>query len=169
MSDEKIEKNSPDFKKILLNILSVCLCVLAAIYLIFASFMFAVSLKTPPENTFELMGYKIYSAESDIEGTDIKSGALVVIKNTDDDEFYTVDTIKNSALVVPRLGAFIKNDMVLLSFCIAVVLGLVFAILFFMELHSILTRPQTEEIEFEFSENDVCETDNVLNKESTDL
>ncbi len=143
---------------ILKNRLSAILTVIIAIFstvLVLLSTLFcyaAYNKKT--ENTIELFGYKFFYCENDIEGTDIKGGSLVVIKNSDSDEFYKADFLsENAVLVIENLGTQIKQSGFYMSLCMVIPFAFIFIIVLIFEIKKLYFRYTQRPIsELEFKE-----------------
>ena len=97
-----------------------------AFLVFFSTFVVSVSLGATTENTVGVFGYKVYTARNDIENTDIRSGSLVIIKNTDTDDFYTPEYLSKNAIVIRGMGHILSEY----STYIAVVLMLPIALFF---------------------------------------
>lgn len=107
---EKTEINkTPRLKKAFSGIFYVFLCFVSALSVALACLLLSVAVKNPVENTIKLFGYKIYTCDNNIEGTQIKAGSLIIIKDSDNDEYYTPQQLSQSALVFENLGDIIKH------------------------------------------------------------
>ncbi len=78
--------------------------------LVFLSVLLSfVSFSKTPENTAEVFGFKIYIAQNDIENTKITKNSLVIIKDTDYDDFYTSDTLNSKdTIVIKHIGGAVS-------------------------------------------------------------
>jgi len=166
--EEKTEyKNTPGFKKVCSRIFSVCLCAVSALVMLLAVFVLLIAFGKTSENTVELFGYKIYTCQSDIESAGIKSGSLIIIKNTDNDDFYTPQML-SQALVIPKAGEIIKQNGSVIAVCALVPFMLLFVIVLLRELRRAMIQKEQDclntEIQFvetEFFEQELEQTQKI--------
>ena len=145
---------NPSFKKALSTTVYVVVCALAAICLLLSVFLVSVAMGMTEENTVGLFGYKVYTCNEDIEKTDIKKGSLVIIKNTDDDEFYTPDYLAKNAVVISQLGAVLKGYSTYIAIILMLPAALVFALVLMREMSKkiIVSGQKSLEKELEFTQ-----------------
>ncbi|MBQ8868865.1 MAG: hypothetical protein IJ027_04010 [Oscillospiraceae bacterium] len=144
------QKSPQATPKILRKICAVILIFLCAVVSLIAAFVCTVAFSKTGENTAEIFGYKIYVAEYDIESADIEGGSLVIVKNTEDDEFYTPEMLKDS-LVIKNAGKIIKQESLSVALVFAVPFMLLFALVLLRELRKKLTRGPEERAGVEFT------------------
>ncbi len=120
-------KTEFDLKKFISKTLSVIFCMLSAICVLVSVLLLVVFFSKSPENTLQIFSYKIYGVQNDIPDTDITAGALIVVKNTDSDDFYTPQTLKeNTVLKIDGLGDVLQNDAMWATLCFTSPLMLLF-------------------------------------------
>lgn len=142
--NEKTEyKSAPDLRKIFSKIYAVMLCVLCAVVSLAAAFICVLAFSKTSENTAQLFGYKIYVAEYDIEPAGIESGSLILVKNTDDDEFYTPEMLEK-AVIIKNAGKVIKQESLAFALAFAVPFMLLFIIVLLFELRKKLIKNSKE-------------------------
>lgn len=125
--------------------LTVILAIVSAVLVLFSALACCAAYNKKAENTIELFGYKIFYCENDIEGTDIKGGSLVIVKNSDNDEFYKADFLsENAVLVVENLGSVIKNSGFYIVLCIMIPFAFIFIIVLLSELKKLHYRHATQ-------------------------
>ena len=145
-------EKSITFKSCLSVALSVILALFSLVLVLLSGLVCYAAFNKNAENTAELFGYKFFYCEYDIEGTDIKSGSLVVIKNSDSDEYYEADSLsQNAVLVVGDLGTALKQNGFYMSLCVIAPFVLVFTIVLISEIRKVhLRRAQEPYSELEF-------------------
>ena len=143
MDDKTEYKNAPDFRKFFSKACAVILCVLCAVVCIMALVMSLIAFSKNSENTAQIFGYKFYVSETDIEAADIESGSLIIVKNTEDDDFYTPEMLED-AIVVKNAGKIIKQSGALVVLCVLVPLMLLFIVVIFRELHKKIAHAPVE-------------------------
>ena len=155
MNQNNNSKSAQTARKILGKIYAALLILLAVAVSVTAAFVCTLAFSKTGENTAEIFGYKLYVAEYDIEATDIAAGSLVIIKNTEDDEFYTPEMLEN-AVVIENAGRIIKNEAFFISLIFSVPLALAFVLVLLFELRKKLVNGarQSELIEFEVKQEE---------------
>ena len=135
-------------------ILTVIIAIFSTVLVLLSSLICYAAYNTKTENTMELFGYKFFYCENDIEGTDIKGGSLVVIKNSDSDEFYKADFLsENAVLVIENLGTQIKQSGFYMSLCMVIPFAFIFIIVLIFEIKKLYFRHTQAPIsELEFKE-----------------
>ncbi len=148
-------KSAPNARKILGKIYAAVLIFLCATISIVSVFVCVVAFSKTGENTAEIFGYKLYIAEYDIESVGIEGGSLVVVKNTENDEFYTPEMLK-SAIVIKNAGKIIKNEALFISLSLSVPFALAFVLVLLFELRKKLANStkQIELIKFEVKDEE---------------
>lgn len=149
MDQTTYQKSVPDLRKILSKVFAVVLCILCAVVTLLALFVSVLAFSKTSENTAQIFGYKIYVAEYDIESADIEGGSLVIVKNTEDDEFYTPEMLEK-AVVIKNVGRIIKQESVAIVLIFAVPFMLLFAIVLLFELGKRLEKNNKENAVIEF-------------------
>lgn len=147
-------ENSGTFKSRISIVLTVILAILSLMLVLLSGLVCSAAFNKSAENTTELFGYKFFYCENDIEGTDIKGGSLVVIKDSDSDEFYEADFLsENAVLVVEGLGTMIKQSGFYMALCMMIPFAFVFIIVLLRELKKLHSRRANRPIsELEFKE-----------------
>lgn len=116
-------------KKAFAIIRTILFCILTVACVALSATAVLLSLSKTPENTLQVSGYKFYCAETDIEEINIKAGSLVVVKDTDTDDYYTYDTLsKNVVLTVEKLGFALKYNAFWIVLCLTVPMMLFFVL-----------------------------------------
>ncbi len=133
------QKSAQTALRILRKIYAVILIFLCAVVSLIAAFVCTVAFSKTGENTAEIFGCKLYVAEYDIESADIEGGSLVIVKNTEDDEFYTPEMLKD-AVVIKNAGKIIKQESLSVALVFAVPFMLLFALVLLRELRKKLTH-----------------------------
>ena len=148
-------KSAQNARKILSKVCAALLVFLCVAISLISVFVCVLAFSKSGENTAEIFGYKLYTAELDIDNTDIKSGSLVIVKNTENDEFYTPEMLKN-AIVIKNVGKIIKNEAFFISLSLSVPFALAFALVLLFELRKKLVNStkQSEIIKFEVKEEE---------------
>ena len=148
-------KSAQNARKILSKICAALLVFLCVAISLISALACVLAFSKTSENTAEIFGYKLYTAEFDIENTDIKSGSLVIVKNTENDEFYTPQMLQN-AIVIKNAGKIIKNEALFISLSLSVPFALAFVLVLLFELRKSLANntKQSEIIEFEVKEEE---------------
>lgn len=133
---------------------TIILAVISAVLVLISALACSAAFNKNSENTAQLFGYKFFYCENDIEGTDIKAGSLIVIKNSDNDEFYEADFLsENAVLIVSNLGSLIKNNGFYVTLCIATPFIFTFAVILTIEIKKLYSRRAQKPIcELEFKE-----------------
>lgn len=143
-------------------IITVILAAISVVLVLFSALVCYAAFNKGAENTAGLFGYKLFYCENDIEGTDIKKGSLVVIKNSDSDEYYEAQFLsENAVLVVEDLGGQLKQNGFYMSICIMIPFAFIFIIVLFTEIkknHSRRAQNPISELEFK----DIPEEEFVL-------
>jgi len=153
-------------KKTLSAVLSALLCVLTAISVLLSLFIVSLSLSKTPENTLEFFGYKLYCAQNDIEEASIKAGSLVVVKDTDTDDYYTHESLsQNIVFSIENLGYTIQNDFVWMTLCFTAPLIALFILILLSELKKISAKKKNEDDKLILELNEEIKT---LQSESED-
>ncbi len=155
MNQTNNQKSAQTARKTLHKIYAAFLVFLCAVVSLAAAFVCVVAFSKTGENTAEIFGYKLYIAEYDIESADIEGGSLVIVKNTEDDEFYTPETLE-SAIVIKNAGKIIKNEAFFISLSLSVPFALAFVLVLLFELRKKLASSarQSELIEFEIKQEE---------------
>ena len=132
--------------------LLIFLCVVISLI---SAFVCTVAFSKTSENTAEIFGYKLYTAEYDIEATDIEGGSLVIVKNTEDDEFYTPEMLEN-AVVIKNAGRIIKNEAFFISLSLSAFFALAFVLVLLFELRRKLANGarQSELVELDVKQEE---------------
>lgn len=135
-------------------VLTVILAIVSLVLVLFSALVCSAAFNKSAENTAELFGYKFFYCENDIEGTYIKEGSLVVIKNSDNDEYYTTEYLsKNAVLVVKNAGILIKNNGFYITLCIMIPFIFMFAVILLTEIKKLYSRHAQKPVsELEFKE-----------------
>jgi len=161
MDESKNKSSSFAFKGMIPYIFYALLCAVSAVCVLLSVIVVSIANGATTENTVGLFGYKIYTCNQNVENTDIEKGSLVIIKNTDNDEFYTPQMLKEKAIVLKNMGAVIKGY----STYIAVVLMLpaisFFAVVLMREISKKVIKNEHKKMqtELDFSEIDTFEID----------
>ncbi len=123
---EKIVKNEKNVAKNALTIaLYTILSIACAVLVLSACVVSKAAFGRNAENTLQLFGYKVFLCQNDIQDTDIKSGSLVIVKDTDYDDFYTPQSLsENVALIIPSGAEFLKNDFVWITLALCTPIAL---------------------------------------------
>ncbi len=153
--------NAVKGKKGLSVLKAVLFSLFSAVCALFLVLTLFVALAPSNENTLGFFGYKIFVAEQDIDSANIKGGSLLVVKNTDNDESYTPESLsQNTVLSIEKLGGAIKNNSLWIALCFMAPCGAFFLITIAQELKQKAlkreeelflkrgTVSQTEEIEY---------------------
>ena len=130
-AERKFDENLTQKNKIKATsvISAILLCLLTLICVLLSAAVIFLSLSKTPENTLEVLDYKIYCAENNIEEIGVKAGSLVVVRDTDSDDYYTYESLsENIVFSVERLGYAIKYNSLWMTLCITVPLMLFFLI-----------------------------------------
>lgn len=153
-------------KKTLSVVLSVLLCTLTVVSVLLSLFIVSLSLSKTPENTLELFGHKLYCAQNDIEEASIKAGSLVVVKDTDTDDYYTHESLsKNIVFSIENLGYIIQNDFVWMTLCFTAPLMALFLLILLSELKKMSAKKKNEDDKLILELNEEIKT---LQSESDD-
>ncbi len=116
--------------------------VLVCIVILFSAF------SKKGENTVQIFGYKVFYSQNDIEGTHIKSGSLIFIKNTDNDEYYTPEFLEqNAVLVIPKAGLLIAGDIGFMAASILFPFMLMFTGIIFWQLKILMLRREQNKMQ----------------------
>ena len=138
-------EKSTALKNRLSLVLTVIFVITSSVLVLFSALVCYAAYNKKAENTIELFGYKFFYCEDDIEGTDIKGGSLVIVKNSDSDEFYKADFLsENAVLIVENLGSVIKNNGFYIALCIMIPFAFIFIIVLLAELRKIHYRNAQE-------------------------
>ncbi|MEE1279687.1 MAG: hypothetical protein UHH95_02510 [Oscillospiraceae bacterium] len=138
MQQEQVQKDRTDVKKAISAVLLAFLSAVCALLVLISGFISTIAFSKTPENTVELFGYKVFYSENDIEGTDIKGGSLIFVKNTDDDEFYTPQFLfENATLIIPRAGIILKENAAYIALSASVPMAFLFLALLISELNKL--------------------------------
>ena len=141
-------EKSTTFKSCLSIALTVVLAIFSAVLVLLSGLVCYAAFNSEAENTTQIFGYKLFYCENDIEGTDIKAGSLVIVKNTDSDEFYKADFLsENAVLVVKNLGFYIKQSGFYMALCMVVPFAFIFVIVLITEIRKIHARNALEPYE----------------------
>ncbi|MBQ8338425.1 MAG: hypothetical protein IJY33_04705 [Oscillospiraceae bacterium] len=143
MNQTTEQKSAPDLRKILSKVFAVILCFLCAVVTLSAIFVSVLAFSKTSENTAQIFSYKIYVAEYDIESADIEEGSLVIVKNTEDDEFYTPEMLEK-AIVIKNVGKIIKQESLSVTLVFAVPFMFLFALVLLRELRKSISRAPEE-------------------------
>ena len=149
MNQTNNQNSAQNVREILSKIYAVFLIFLCTVISLVAAFVCTVAFSKTGENTAQIFGYKIYVAEYDIESADIEGGSLVIVKNTEDDEFYTPEMLKD-ALVIKSAGKIIKRESLSVTLVFAVPFMLLFALVLLRELRKKLSHTPEERAGVEF-------------------
>lgn len=102
-------------------------------------FISLVSFSKTPENTAEVFGFKIYIAQNDIENTKITKNSLVIIKDTDYDDFYTLDILNSKdTIVIKHIGGAVSFFSSSKLSAVIVPLAFLFFFIFLIEIKNII-------------------------------
>lgn len=148
-------------KKAIYYVFYIALSAVCAVVIFFSALVVSVSLGATTENTVGLFGYKIYIAENDIEETDIKAGSLIIIKDTDTDDFYTPEYLSENAIVIKNLGHILSEYSTYIAIILMLPIALFFAIVIMREISKkVISREQKKlQTELDFSNAYVFEED----------
>lgn len=140
---------------------AILLSLLTVICVLLSAIMLFLSLSKTPENTLQVFGYKAYCAENDIEEIGIKAGSLVVVRDTDTDDFYTHESLsENIVFTVEKLGYALKYNSLWMTLCITVPLMLFFLLVIMFEFKKISIKKEEQKLIKEL-ENDVNSISNT--------
>ena len=146
------DRKSVNFKSCLSIAVTVFVSTMAAVLVLFSCLVCSLAFNKKAENTAEIFGYKLFYCENNIEGTDIKEGSLVIVKNTDNDEFYSTDSLsENVVFVAENLGVQIKQNGFYMAVCLVIPFALIFIIVLICEIRKIRAhsaREPYDELEF---------------------
>ncbi len=116
-------------KKAFAVVRTILFCFSCAVCVALSVAVVLLSLSKTPENTLEVFGYKFYCAETDVEEIGIQAGSLVVVKDTNTDDYYTYETLsKNVVFTAQKLGFALKYNAFWMVLCITVPIMLFFLI-----------------------------------------
>ena len=139
---EKIVKNETNAAKNALYIsLYAILAIVCIVLVLLACIVSKAAFGKKTENTLQLFGYKVFLCENDIQDTDIKGGSLLIVKDTDDDDFYTPQSLsENVAIIVPNGADFLKKDLVWITLALCTPIALLCIALLLSELKGLSMR-----------------------------
>ena len=159
MNVQTEQKNKNGLSRLGAWLFFAVLCLISAVCLIAACLTAVLALSNPHENTVYLFGYKFYVCAEEIESAEIESGSLIIIRDTDNDDFYTPQTLSENALVIPKVGSLLKQNSFILALCVAAPFELFFFILLLTQIRKALLSREEKflECEIEFSEIEDCE------------
>lgn len=127
------------------------LCALCFLLVLASVFVSRIAFSDTPENTAQILGYKLYFCVDDIAGTDIKSGSLLIIKNSNDDEYYTASTLaQNAVLVLDGAGDLLKENGGWIALCLMTPPMLLFVMILLFELKKLFLRRDEIKMNSEF-------------------
>ena len=153
---------SPSFKSRFSKIVMIFFAVISALLVLFSILVCSAAFSSKNENTAQLFGYKFFYSENDIEGTDIKGGSLIVIKNSDNDDFYKADFLsQNAVLVIEDLGYALKENGFFMALCIMIPFMFAFLAILVWEVRKLYYSRLQKPVDIEFikipEEEFVCE------------
>ncbi len=153
MSKTENQKSALTARKILSKICAAALIFLCVAISASAAFVCTIAFSKTGENTAQIFDYKLYVAEYDIESSDIEGGSLVIIKDSENDEFYTPEML-GDAIIIKNVGKIIKNEAFFLSLSLSIPFALAFVLVLLFELRKSMVKEskQSELIEFEVKE-----------------
>ncbi len=155
MQQEQAQKNEKsDVKKVLSALLLSALSITCALLVLAAGFISKIAFSKASENTVEVFGYKVFYSENDIEGTHIKGGSLILVKNTNDDEFYTPQSLsENAALIIPNAGLVLKEDAAYIALSISIPMAFLFLALLLSEIRKLFARRDEKKMQQQIKMN----------------
>ena len=167
MQDIVVIKNSKNAAKRMLSVIYTSVLAAICILLVLSSALLSsIAFLKAPENTAQLFGYKFFYCENDLSEPNIKGGSLVIVKNSDDDEFYTPQSLsKNAVLVIPGAGKLILENGVWIILCFSIPLSSLFLILLLSELKKLFVKSNQNkmQVQLEIAENN--EVEEIYEKE----
>lgn len=125
-------------KKWLKIIVFSLLCFLTAVVAVVSLIISSVAFTKPDENTAQIFGYKIFCADNDILKTEIKKDSLVIIKNSDNDLYYTPEYISENAVLIIPNGAMMVKDGTFVAISVMSPLILLFLLVLLTEIRRLI-------------------------------